>query len=248
MDAPRLSIVIPAYNEAARLPTTLQQLQRFLDGWDYPTEIVVVDDGSTDTTAAVVRQVAAVDARVRLLAAPHRGKGAAVRQGILAARGVVRVMCDADLSMPVQELPKLLAPLWAGADIAYATREGAGARRVGEPWMRRVMGRAFNWLVRTLALPGVDDSQCGFKAFTAASAEALFRHATIDGFGFDVEVLYLARQHGLHLAPVPILWCYHANSRVHPLRDTVLMFRDVLHVRWNHWWGRYGACAPEPHR
>ncbi len=248
MNAPRLSIVIPAYNEAARLPATLQQLRCFLDGWDYPTEIIVVDDGSTDDTAAVVRQIAAADPRVQLIAAPHRGKGAAVRQGILSARGAVRIMCDADLSMPAQELPKLLTPLTTGADIAYATREGTGAYRVGEPPLRRLMGRTFNWLVRTLALPGVDDSQCGFKAFTAASSELLFRHATIDGFGFDVEVLYLARQYGFQLQAVPIIWHYHANSRVHPLRDTFLMIRDVLHVRWNHWSGRYGHFAPQVQR
>ncbi len=238
MAAPFLSIVIPAYNEAERLPATLAQLASFLSGEDYAAEIVVVDDGSTDGTAAVVADAAAAPP-VQLIAAPHRGKGAAVRRGMLAARGQMRLMCDADLSMPAPEIPKLLAALAAGADVALATREGSGARLVGEPYLRHLMGRVFNLLVRLLAVPGLDDTQCGFKAFTAASAEALFRRSTIDGFGFDVEVLYLARKRGLRLVEVPIAWYYQPSSRVSPVRDTIRMVRDVLRVRWNDWRGRY---------
>ncbi|HZS02577.1 MAG TPA: dolichyl-phosphate beta-glucosyltransferase [Chloroflexota bacterium] len=233
MPAPFVSIVIPAFNEAERLPATLAQLGQFLGGEAYPAEIVVVDDGSTDRTVAVAEQAAAADPRVRVLRAPHRGKGAAVRRGMLEAQGAVRVMCDADLSMPAHELPKLLAPLAAGADVALATREGAGARRIGEPYLRHLMGRVFNTLVRLLAVPGLHDTQCGFKAFTAASAVALFGASTVDGFGFDVEVLYLARKRGLRLVEVPIAWYYQASSRVSPLRDTIRMIRDVLRVRWN---------------
>jgi dolichyl-phosphate beta-glucosyltransferase len=158
---------------------------------------------------------------------------------MLAASGAVRVMCDADLSMPAHELPKLLAPLAAGADVALATREGAAARRIGEPYLRHLMGRVFNALVRLLAVPGLHDTQCGFKAFTAASAEALFGQATVDGFGFDVEVLYLARKRRLRLVEVPIAWYYQASSRVSPLRDTIRMVRDVLRVRWNDARGMY---------
>jgi dolichyl-phosphate beta-glucosyltransferase len=238
MAAPFLSIVIPAYNEAERLPATLTQLGTFLCGEGYPAEIVVIDDGSTDGTPAAVR-AGASGPIVRLIEAPHAGKGAAVRRGMLAAGGQVRLMADADLSMPAHEIPKLLAALAGGADVALATREGAGARRVGEPYLRHLMGRVFNLLVRLLAVPGLHDTQCGFKAFTAASAEALFRRSTIDGFGFDVEVLYLARQRGLRLAEVPIAWYYQPSSRVSPLRDTIRMVRDVLRVRWNDWRGRY---------
>jgi len=236
--APFLSIVIPAYNEAERLPATLDQLASFLRGEDYTAEIIVVDDGSTDGTIAVARD-AVVEPGVQIIAAPHRGKGAAVRQGMLAARGQARLMCDADLSMPAHEIPKLIAALAAGADVALATREGSGARRVGEPELRHLMGRVFNLLVRLLAVPDLNDTQCGFKAFTAASAEALFGRATIDGFGFDVEVLYLARKRHLRLAEVPIAWYYQPSSRVSPLRDTIRMVRDVLRVRWNDWRGRY---------
>jgi glycosyltransferase involved in cell wall biosynthesis len=239
MVAPALSIVIPAYNEAERLPATLAQLGGFLRGEGHAAEIVVVDGGSADATAAVVRAVAATDPTTRLIVAPHQGKGAAVRRGMLAALGRVRVMCDADLSMPPHELPKLIAPLVAGADIVVATREGAGARRIGEPAHRHLMGRVFNLLVRLLAVPGLDDTQCGFKAFTAASAEALFRRCTIDGFGFDVEVLYLARKRGLRVIDVPIAWYFQASSRVNPLRDTIQMVRDVLRVRYNDWRGLY---------
>ena len=238
MAAPFLSIVIPAYNEAERLPATLVQLGSFLHGEDYRAEIVVVDDGSTDGTLSVARE-AAPEPPVALIAAPHAGKGAAVRRGMLAAAGQVRLMCDADLSMPAGEIPKLLAALAGGADVAVATREGAGARRVGEPYLRHLMGRVFNLLVRVLTVPGLHDTQCGFKAFTAASAEALFCRATIDGFGFDVEILYLARKRGLRLVEVPIAWYYHPSSRVSPLRDTIRMVRDVLRVRWNDWLGRY---------
>ncbi len=239
MDAPALSIVIPAYNEAERLPGSLDRLAAFLDAEGHHAEVLVVDDGSTDATAAVAARLAAADARFRLLRAPHRGKGAAVRQGMLAARGAVRVMCDADFSMPPHELPKLLAPLAAGADLAVATREGVGARRVGEPLVRHLMGRVFNALVRLAAVPGLHDTQCGFKAFTAAAAERLFLRSTIDGFGFDVEILYLARKYRLRLAEVPIVWYYQASSRVSPLRDTIRMVRDVLRVRVNDWRGHY---------
>ena len=238
MAAPFLSIVIPAYNEAERLPATLDQLAGFLRGEEYAAEIVVVDDGSDDGTPTVVGQTAG-GTPLRLIVAPHRGKGAAVRRGMLAASGDVRLMCDADLSMPPHELPKLLAALAAGADVALATREGAGARRIGEPYLRHLMGRVFNTLVRLLAVPGLQDTQCGFKAFTAASAELLFAPATIDGFGFDVGVLYLARKRGLRLAEVPIAWYYQPSSRVSPLRDTIRMVRDLLRVRWNDWRGRY---------
>jgi glycosyltransferase involved in cell wall biosynthesis len=238
MPDPFLSIVIPAYNEAERLPATLEQLAGFLRGEEYPAEIVVVDDGSGDGTLAVAR-AAAGEPPVRAIAAPHRGKGSAVRIGMLAATGQARLMCDADLSMPAHEIPKLLAVLGRDADVVLATREGAGARRVGEPYLRHAMGRVFNLLVRLLAVPGLHDTQCGFKAFTAASAEALFRRSTIDGFGFDVEILYLARRRGLRLAEVPIAWYYQPSSRVSPLRDTIRMVRDVLRVRWNDWRGRY---------
>ena len=233
MAAPSVSIVIPAYNEAERLPATLTQLGQLLRGEDYSAEVIVVDDGSSDATAVVVEHAAAADPLLRLVRAPHCGKGAAVRRGMLEAQGAARIMCDADLSMPAYELPKLLAPLAAGADVALATREGAGARRIGEPELRHLMGRVFNTLVRLLAVPGLHDTQCGFKAFTAASAESLFGPATIDGFGFDVEILYLARKQRLRLVEVPIAWYYQASSRVSPLRDTIRMIRDVLRVRWN---------------
>jgi glycosyltransferase involved in cell wall biosynthesis len=234
----RVSVLMPAYNEAENLVELVPQVASVLDRTGESYEIVVVDDGSTDGTPAAVRAGAA-GPLVRLIEAPHAGKGAAVRRGMLAAGGQVRLMADADLSMPAHEIPKLLAALAGGADVALATREGAGARRVGEPYLRHLMGRVFNLLVRLLAVPGLHDTQCGFKAFTAASAEALFRRSTIDGFGFDVEVLYLARQRGLRLAEVPIAWYYQPSSRVSPLRDTIRMVRDVLRVRWNDWRGRY---------
>jgi glycosyltransferase involved in cell wall biosynthesis len=241
MAAPTVSIVIPAYNEAERLPATLTRLGQFLRDEAYPAEIVVVDDGSADATVAVAERAAAADPLVRLVRAPHRGKGAAVRRGMLAARGAVRVMCDADLSMPAHELPKLLAPLAAGADVTLATREGDGARRIGEPYRRHLMGRVFNALVRLLAVPGLHDTQCGFKAFRRGAAQAVFSQQTLRGFGFDVEVLFLARRFGYEIRELPIDWYFDPDTRVRPGVDSLEMLGEVLMIRIRDARGQYHA-------
>jgi dolichyl-phosphate beta-glucosyltransferase len=164
---------------------------------------------------------------------PHGGKGAAVRAGMLAAAGELRFMCDADLSMPVRELPRFLDVVPRACDIAIGSREGAGARRVGEPAHRHVIGRGFNALVRSLAIPSINDTQCGFKLFTAGAAAAVFPHVTIDGWAFDVEMLWIATRRGLRIREIPIEWHYRDYSRVSPLRDAVVMLRDVVKIRAN---------------
>jgi glycosyltransferase involved in cell wall biosynthesis len=229
---PFLSVVIPAYNEAARIEDTLAQIHAYLSLRSYPWEIVVSDDGSVDRTARLVSAFAAANPGVRLLSLEHRGKGWAVQQGMLAATGVYRFLCDADLSMPVEQLARFLVPEVGEADILVGSRELAQSRRFGEPARRRLMGRVFNLLIRTLALPGIQDTQCGFKLFRAETTLALFERQTLWGFAFDVEVLYLARRAGLVVREVAIDWHYGEGSKVRPLRDAVVMAWDVIKVSW----------------
>jgi dolichyl-phosphate beta-glucosyltransferase len=226
-----LSIVVPAFNEEARLGGTLTDLQAFLcrQPWDW--EVRVVDDGSADGTCAVVERHAAEEPRIRLQREMHRGKGGAVKAGLLAARGEYRFICDADLSMPVGELPRFLPPGLVDFDIAIGSREGHGARRIGEPLIRHVAGRVFNYGVQRLMVPGINDTQCGFKMFTASAVEAVFPLVRVDGWAFDIEVLHLARAKGLRIAEVPIEWHYRRESRLSLLKDGAGMLRELLAIR-----------------
>ena len=226
-----LSVVIPAYNEARRLPATLRQLTDYLHGTAWDWDILVVDDGSADDTASVVEECGRGEARVALRREPHRGKGGAVKAGLTAARGAFRFLCDADLSMPPRELPRFLPPVLVDADVAIGSREGPGARRIGEPWRRHVTGRLFNLAIRTLVIDGIADTQCGFKMFTARAVERVFPLVTLDGWAFDVEVLAIARHRGLRVVPVPIEWRHSPTSQVSVLRDAWAMFRDLLRIR-----------------
>ena len=244
MDEPFLSIIIPAHNEERRLPRALEQIDRFLQAWGRPAEVVVVENGSTDRTAAVVEAFAQDHPYVRLIRDPRRGKGRAVRQGMLAARGRYRYICDADLSTPIEEVVKFLPPLQEGFDIAIGRREAPGARRIGEPLYRRLIGRAFNTIVRLLALPGFQDTQCGFKMFRAEAAEDLFRVQRLDGMSFDVEVLFIARLRGYRIAEVPVTWYFNPESRVRLFRDSLNMFRELLLIHWNRWKGAYAQSEP----
>jgi glycosyltransferase involved in cell wall biosynthesis len=226
-----LSVVIPAHNEASRLGTTLNDLTDLLrrQAWDW--EVRVVDDGSTDGTAGVADEHGRSEPRVVLQREPHRGKGGAVKAGMLAARGAYRFLCDADLSMPARELPRFLPPRLVDFDLAIGTREGFGARRVGEPLRRHVLGRVFNHLVQRLVLDGTNDTQCGFKMFTARAADAVFPLVTIDGWAFDVEVLAIARRRGFRVVEVPIEWHYRPESQVSMLSDGWRMVRDLRKIR-----------------
>jgi dolichyl-phosphate beta-glucosyltransferase len=228
--APFVSVVIPAFNEEARISATLETAARYLDSTPWRWELRVVDDGSSDGTVEICRRFHETDRRVVVQEEPHRGKGGAVKAGMLAAPGEYRFICDADLSMPIEQIAGFLPPL-KNADIAIATREGAEARRIGEPLRRHLVGRVFNHLVQQVVLPGVKDTQCGFKMFTARAADLLFPLVTIDGWGFDIEVLCVARQRGLRIVEVPIEWHYRRDSRVSLLRDSVAMFRELLLIR-----------------
>jgi glycosyltransferase involved in cell wall biosynthesis len=241
-----LSVVIPAYNEAERIGPTLASLIATLDTLplDGPWEILVADDGSGDATAAIVDGVAAAEPRVRCLRLPHRGKGGAVREGLLAARGARRFLCDADLSMPPGELVRFLAVVPSRCDIGIGSREGDGATRVGEPWRRHMVGRVFNTLVRLMVLPGIQDTQCGFKLFTAAAAAAVMPTVTIDGWSFDVEVLASARAQGFRIREVPIEWHYRAASKLRMLPHSLEMLRDLWRIRGRVRRGAYGRQPP----
>jgi dolichyl-phosphate beta-glucosyltransferase len=228
-----LSIVIPAYNEEKRLPGTLQKIDAFLSRQPYTAEVLVVENGSTDHTAEIVRDFSKEHPQFRLISIKERGKGIAVKTGMLAAQGEYRFICDADLSMPIEEVNKFLPPALDGYDVAIASREAPGARRFNEPWYRHLMGRVFNFIVRVLAVPGFADTQCGFKCFTADAAELVFPKQTMSGWGFDVEVLFIALHHGLKVVEVPVNWYYMENSRVNPVKDTFSMLREVIKVRQN---------------
>jgi dolichyl-phosphate beta-glucosyltransferase len=231
-------VVIPAFNEAERLPRTLARVNAHLAEQGPAYEIVVVDDGSTDGTAESARAEGG-NALTVLRHHPNRGKGYAVRRGMLAARGARRLMTDADLSTPIEELSRLEAALAAGHDVAIGSRAVAGANvEVRQPWYREAMGRLFNRLVRLLVLPGLYDTQCGFKLFTAAAAEAAFGPTVLDGFSFDVEALFIARRRGLRIAEVPVTWRNDTATRVGLVRGGQA-FLDLVRIRANGWRGRY---------
>lgn len=238
-DAPLLSIVIPAYNEERRLPESLTKVADFIAQQSYPIEVVIVDNNSKDRTGEIAKEFARSFPYARALFEPRQGKGAAVRSGMLAGCGEFLLICDADFSMPVDEVTKFVPPAINGYHVAIASREVPGARRVGEPEYRHLMGRIFNFIVRLLAIPQIQDTQCGFKAFRRDVARDIFALQTIDGWGFDVEVLFIALKHGYSLVEVPITWYYRPQSRINPIRDSINMVFEVMKVRWNSWRGRY---------
>ena len=238
-----LSIVVPAYNEEHRIAPTLARLSAFLVNQPMRWEIVVVDDGSRDATCAVVQAAMARIPNLRLVRqTPNRGKGAAVRRGMLAARGEIRVMWDADSSMRPEELPRLLAPLVERrARIAIASRYVAGAKIEKQPTYRVLWGRLCNKVVRRFLVPAIVDTQCGFKAFTADAARALFSSATIDGWAFDLEILALARRRDIAIEEVGVEWKDDGRSRVNPLVDMWKVIREAFVIRRNLERGVYGT-------
>jgi dolichyl-phosphate beta-glucosyltransferase len=241
-----VSLVVPAFNEEARLAETLAELRAFLSARPWRWEVRVVDDGSSDRTPQVVEEHARRDARIVLQREPHRGKGGAVKAGLLAATQPYRFICDADLSMPVAELPRFLPPVLTDFDVAIGSREGHGARRIGEPLVRHVAGRVFNYAVQRLTMSGIEDTQCGFKMFSGRAVETIFPLVGIDGWAFDIEVLTIARAQGLRIVEVPIEWHYRRASRISLFRDGVSMFTELLRIRARARRGQYGRSASRP--
>lgn len=246
---PHLSIVIPVYNEADRIPECLERVIAWMSQRPEPIEVIIVDDGSDDGTFNIATERANIHPRITVMREDHLGKANAVLAGLAAARGDYAGFCDVDLATPLDTWDRCAAAFSRGADVAIASREGAGAIRVGEPWYRHAMGRTFNGLIRLLLLPGIHDTQCGFKFFTREALTTilprcqLYQDATVVQrprvTAFDVELLAIARRHRLEIAVIPITWTYGEHTKVNPLTDTLQNLRDVLEVRWNGWRGRY---------
>jgi dolichyl-phosphate beta-glucosyltransferase len=235
-DAPALSLVVPAYNEERRLPETLPLMWEFLERRFRAFELIVVDDGSTDGTAGVVEAFGRGRPQVHLVTyRPNRGKGHALRVGVLGAQGALVLFSDADLATPLEELDHLLARLSGGSDIAIASRAARGARRVvPQPWYRELAGRCLNLMVQAVAVPGIKDTQCGFKLFRRPVALDLFSRFHEDGFSFDIELLHLAHRLGYSVAEVPVRWMHREGSKVRLSREAPRMFVALLRIRRRH--------------
>ncbi|MBN1162285.1 glycosyltransferase family 2 protein [Patescibacteria group bacterium] len=248
------SIVIPAYNEADRIAATITQITTFMRTFSDAYEVIVVDDGSVDNTADIVEDYSRENRDVKVIRNPHKGKGPSVWKGVMSSSGKYIYMCDTDLAAPISELKKL--SVWLidqDYDIVIASREGVGAERIGEPFYRHLMGRVFNYVVQLLALPGIKDSQCGFKLFKAEVAMDIFSRLKIYGDNaplqkkaylgaFDVEVLYLAKKMGLRVKAVPVTWTYVKTTRLNPILDSIKMPLDVLKIRVNDLKGLYNTA------
>jgi dolichyl-phosphate beta-glucosyltransferase len=255
LSEPFLSLIIPAHNEEGRLPGTLSKVFDFLIQQDYPSEVLVIENGSQDRTYQVAQEFAAGLQNIsseqegksipplRLFRVPARGKGLAIQRGMLEARGTYRFMCDADLSMPVDQVNRFIPPILPDCHIAIASREAPGARRINEPAYRHIVGRIFNLLIRLLALPKLQDTQCGFKCFRAEAAEDLFPRMTITGWSFDVEILFIASKDGYQIKEIAIPWYYNPHSHISVVRDSLRMGLDILQIRLNHLRGKYDQPA-----
>ena len=234
----QLSVVIPAFNEARRLGATLDRVTAYLDRRSLDHEILVVDDGSTDGTADLVRSHPAPAVRL-IEQGTNRGKGAALRRGVAESRGRRVLLCDADLSTPIEELEALEERLDRGAAVAIGSRSVAGSDvRQRQPRYRELMGKTFNRLIRLLGVRGMADTQCGFKLLEGDLARRLFPGITTDRFAFDVELLWLVRRDGNRVDEVGVTWIDSPDSRVHPVVDAAAMLRDVVLMRWRHRRGR----------
>jgi dolichyl-phosphate beta-glucosyltransferase len=245
---PIYSIVIPAYNESARLSATIEKVLAYVHGQGWQAEVIIVNDGSRDGTPGIVRAFAANDPIVRLVENPgNRGKGFSVRNGMLNARGRIVLFSDADLSSPIEEAPKLFQALEEGADIAIGSRWlRSETQTQRQPLHRQLFGRIFNLLLRlTLGLKFAD-TQCGFKAFKRPAVDAIFPLQKIERWGFDPEILFLARKLGFKVKEVAVAWGHSGGTRIHPLIDGSRMFQEMLRIRWYDLIGKYDSAAPPP--
>ena len=250
-DGKAYSFVIPAYNESVRLRPTLDELLRHAREQNWHAEILVVNDGSSDDTAQIVREYSASHPQVLLLENPgNRGKGYSVRNGMLHARGEICLFTDADLSSPISEAQKLFDAIARGADIAIGSRWlRAELQTERQPLYRQAFGRIFNLALRAILGLRFADTQCGFKAFRRDAAQRIFPLQKIERWGFDPEILFLARRAGLRVEEVPVLWAHSEGTRFNSLRDGLRAFLEVLRIRWNAMTGEYAADAmPSPEK
>jgi len=247
---PTYSIVIPAYNESARLAASLERVIAYLQAQNWDAELLVINDGSRDSTAEIIRGFSVKNPAVRLIENPgNRGKGYSVRNGMLNAHGEILIFSDADLSSPIEEAPKLIAALNSGADIAIGSRWlRSETQTQRQPLHRQLFGRIFNLLLRlTLGLK-FKDTQCGFKAFTQSAARKVFAMQKIERWGFDPEILFLARKLGLKVEEVPVAWGHSGGTRINPVVDGAHMFQEMLRIRWYSLTGKYEGEPPSSTR
>jgi len=236
---PFLSIIIPAHNEENRLPITLERIFSFLGEQSYESEVIVVENGSEDRTAKVASTFQVLHPNLFLIQESERGKGLAVKRGMLTASGKYRFMCDADLSMPIKEVNRFLPPQLENIDVAIGSREAEGAIRYNEPEYRHLGGRVVNFMIRSMAIPGIQDTQCGFKMFRDDIAEDLFEKQTLKNWSFDIEVLFIAQMRGYKITEVPIPWYFKAETKLSPIKDAVQMAIDMVNIRRNALLGVY---------
>ena len=241
MNHPFLSIIIPAHNEENRLPITLEKVFSFLGEQSYDSEVIVVENGSKDRTIQIAHAFQASHPNLSVLQEHESGKGLAVQRGMLASSGKYRFMCDADLSMPIKEVNRFLPPQLEKIDIAIGSREADGAIRYNEPEYRHLGGRVVNFMIRTMAIPGLQDTQCGFKMFRDDVAEDLFEKQTLKNWSFDIELLYIAQMRGYKISEVPIPWYFKAETKLNPIKDAVQMAIDIISIRRNALLGVYGS-------
>ncbi len=241
MPYPKYSIVIPAYNEERRLPPTLEAVLVFLRDHEWDAEVIVVNDGSSDRTAQLVREFAARAPQIRLIENPgNRGKGFAVRNGMLHALGDFVMFTDADLSSPIAEAQALADAIAAGADVAIGSRWLDKSRQtLRQPLYRRFFGRCFNAVTRAVMHLPFADTQCGFKAFTREAAQTCFQLQTIEGWGFDPEILFIALKRGYKVKEIPVNWAHDERTKMSYFRDGMHMLRELAQIRWNRLSGRY---------
>jgi len=240
--SPFLSIILPVHNEENRLPKTLEQVARFVSSQPFQSEVLIVENGSTDRSMEIARDFCDTHANFSAYHEEARGKGLAVRSGMLKAHGQYRIFCDVDFSMPVDEIVRFLPPQQNNIDIVIGSREAPGSVRYDEPAYRHFIGRIFNSMVRLAVLPGIQDSQCGFKLFSAKCAEDVFQKQTLDGMSFDVEVLFIARLSGYSIIEIPVPWYFNPDSRVRLIDDSLRMAIDLLIIRRNARNGCYGPA------
>jgi len=233
LTTPFLSIVIPAYNEEHRLPRTLEQIFAYLEEQTYSAEVLVIENGSTDNTLQVAKRFAEKHSNLRVFSEIQSGKGNAIQKGMLEAEGQYRFMCDVDLSMPVEELSKFIPATNQSFDIAIASREAEGAVRYHEPEYRHIGGRLINFAIRLLILPGLNDTQCGFKCFRADVVESIFPSQRISGWSFDIEILFIARKRGYKIEEVPIHWYFDPETKLRATSDAIRMLRDIFLIHIN---------------
>ncbi len=234
-----LSIILPAYNESDRLASCMEKVSAFVEAQKFPVEVLIIENGSTDNTLQIAKTFKARYSWLHVYHEDTPGKGNAVRRGMLEARGKYRFFADVDFSMPIDEILHFIPPELSDYDVAIGSREASGAKRINEPSIRHFTGRVFNLVVSLITVKGIKDTQCGFKCFSAKAAEELFSVQILNGWAFDVEVLFIAQKYGYKIVEVPVRWYYDDHSKINIFKDSIKMFKELIQIRKNYKKGIY---------